>query len=209
VRFTSDPTKAEANLKAHDVDFREAATVFDALSTTNVNRRAWYLLTAVAFALHNAEEAAAAPRLLDLLQSRAPTFLRSFYAGIQVSELRTSLFVLTVVALLLATAARRAPSAPGWSYTMLVFAAVIGLNALAHVSLSIAFGTYMPGLITAGVLTLPVSMAVLMRGWRDRWALPAAYWTILPTAVIVHGPALAVFIGTTIGVLRMFTRGAA
>jgi uncharacterized DUF497 family protein len=35
VKFTWDPNKAEENLKAHDVDFREAATVFDdSLSTT-------------------------------------------------------------------------------------------------------------------------------------------------------------------------------
>jgi hypothetical protein len=174
-----------------------------------VNRRAWYLLTLVAFAVHNAEEAAMAPRMLELLQSRAPAFLRGFYAGIQVSEVRTNLFVLTVVAFLLATAARRAPSAPGWSYTMLVFAAVIGLNALAHVLLSIAFGTCMPGSVTAVVLTLPVSVAVLLRGWRERWVLPVVYWTILPAAVMVHGPVLAVFLRTTIGVFRVFTPGAA
>jgi uncharacterized DUF497 family protein len=35
VKFTWDPNKAEQNLQAHGVDFREAATVFeDALSTT-------------------------------------------------------------------------------------------------------------------------------------------------------------------------------
>lgn len=175
----------------------------------NVNKRSWYFLTALALALHNAEEAATAPRLLELMQGRAPGFLRSFYAGIQVSELRTSLLVLTVVALLLATAARRVPGSTGWSYTMLLFGAVIGLNAVAHVGLSIAFGTYVPGLVTAVALTLPVSLAVLVRGWRDRWIHPAAYWAILPAAVVVHGPVLAVFIRTTIGVFRMFTRGAA
>ena len=35
MKFTWDPNKAEENLKAHGVDFREAATVFDDwLSTT-------------------------------------------------------------------------------------------------------------------------------------------------------------------------------
>ena len=35
MKFTWDPNKAEENLKAHGVDFREAATVFDdSLSTT-------------------------------------------------------------------------------------------------------------------------------------------------------------------------------
>ena len=167
-----------------------------------MNRRSWYFLTAVAFALHNAEEAAAAPRMLDLMQSRAPMFLRSVYAGIQVSELRASLLVLTLAALALAAAASRAPNAAGWSYLMLLLGAVIGLNALAHVALTITFGAYMPGLITALVLTLPVSVAVLARGWRDRWVVPAAYWTLLPAAVVVHGPVLAVFIGTSIRALR-------
>ena len=170
-----------------------------------MNRRSWYLLTAVAFALHNAEEAAAASRMLDLMQSRAPMFLRSLYAGIQVSELRASLLVLTLAALGLAIAASRAPNVPGWSYVMLLLGAVIGLNALAHLGLAIAFGTYMPGLITALVLTLPVSVAVLVHGWRDRWVVPAAFWTLMPAAVVVHGPVLAVFIGTSIRVLRVFT----
>jgi len=39
VTFTWDPNKASANLRKHDVDFREAATVFDdPLSTTFPDR---------------------------------------------------------------------------------------------------------------------------------------------------------------------------
>lgn len=34
MKFTWDPNKAEENLKAHGVDFREAATVFDDLLST-------------------------------------------------------------------------------------------------------------------------------------------------------------------------------
>ena len=34
VKFAWDPSKAEENLKAHGVDFREAATVFDDLLST-------------------------------------------------------------------------------------------------------------------------------------------------------------------------------
>jgi hypothetical protein len=169
-----------------------------------MSKRRWYVLTALAFALHNAEEAAFAARMLDLMQSRAPMFLRGFYSGIQASDLRASLLVLTVIALLLAALASRSPSAPGWSYVMLLMAAVIGLNALAHLGLAISFGTYMPGLITALVLTLPVSVAVLARGRRETWVAPGTWWTLLPAAVVVHGPVLAVFIRASIGALRMF-----
>jgi len=169
-----------------------------------MSRRSWYVLTALAFALHNAEEAVAAPRMVELMQSRAPMFLRSLYSGIQVSELRASLLVLTLIALLLVAAASRAPGARGWSYVMLLLAAVIGLNALAHLGLAIAFGTYMPGLITALVLTLPVSIAVLARAWHDRWVAPGAYCTVLPAAVVLHGPVLAVFIRASIRAFRVF-----
>ncbi len=109
-------------------------------------------------------------------------------------ELRSSLLVLSVGGLLLAVLASRGRRTASWSYTTLLFGAVIGLNALVHLALSVVFGLYMPGLITAVFLVLPVSVAALARGWRERWVAPGAYWTILPAAILVHGPVLAAFI---------------
>lgn len=171
-----------------------------------MTRRSWYFLIGLAFALHNSEEAIAALRMLALMQSRGPALLRAFYAGIEVSELRVSLFILTALGLFLALMAARNEASTSGAYTMLVFAAVIGLNALMQIALAVMLRTYMPGLITAIVLTLPLSLLVLARGLRERWVSMRAYWSIIPAAVVVHGPLLAAFIVGTTRLARVFVR---
>jgi hypothetical protein len=174
-----------------------------------MSRRFWYFVVVLAFALHNLEEAIAASRMLDLMESRGPGYLRAFYSGIDVFTLRTSLLILTVLGLLVTVTAARSPTRPGSSYVMLVFGAIIGLNALAHVALTVALRAYMPGLLTALLLTLPVSALLLTLGRRERWVSSPAYWTILPVAVVVHGPVLLGFLRISIGVARSLSRGAA
>lgn len=166
-----------------------------------MSRRAWYLTIALAFAVHNAEEAIAAPRLLTLMQ-RAPEALRSFYAGISAFELRVSLVILTLASFVLTALALRYHRSTRAGYAMLVFASVIGLNALAHVALSVIFRTYMPGLITALSATLPVAALAVVRARRDGWIQTNVYWTLLPMALVIHGPALVLFIRASIAGIR-------
>ena len=88
---------------------------------------------------------------------------------------------------------------------MLVFAAVIGLNALAHLALSGVARTFMPGLVTAVLMTLPVAIVVCLRARRDRWVSTTAYRTAFPMALVIHGPVLALFVRATIDTLRVLT----
>ena len=171
-----------------------------------MTRSSWYFLIGLAFALHNSEEAIAAPRMLAMMQARGPALLRAFYSGIEVSELRVSLFILTALGLFLTLLASRNEASTSSAYAMLVFAAVIGLNALMHIALAVTFRSYMPGLITAILLTLPLSLLVLARGFRERWVPTRAYWSIIPAAVVVHGPLLAGFIIGTTRLARVFVR---
>lgn len=170
-----------------------------------MTRRGWYWALGLAFAVHNAEELATAPLMLNLMQSRAPVFVREFYEGIGVSELRLILVILIAAGVALAAAAARNPETRGWSYTMLVFGAVIGLNAVAHIGLAIAFGGYMPGLITAAFVSLPLFIALLVRSRKEGWVPANVYWTILPAALVVHGPLLAGFIRATLGIAGALT----
>ena len=137
--------------------------------TDNVSRRAWYLIIGLVFAVHNAEEAAAAPRMLEFMQVGAPIPVREFYEGVSSAELRLSLTILTLIGLAVTALAARLPLAPRRAYMMLVFAGVIGLNALGHAALSGIARTYMPGLATALLLTLPVAIMVFVRARRDNW----------------------------------------
>ena len=160
----------------------------------------------MAFAVHNVEEGIGAPRFLQLMQSRAPSFLISFYSGIRTVEFRASLVILSTIGLCLAAIASRRITSGAWSYVMLVFGAVMGLNGLAHAGFSIAWRSYMPGLLTALCVTIPVSLALLIRSRREAWISPALRWTLAPAAVVVHGPVLAALIPLLVGVARWLAR---
>lgn len=134
--------------------------------------------------------------MVRLLQSQAPRFLRSFYSQVDVSDLRFGLAVLTLLGVTLALIAIRIPRATGSAYAMLVFATVIGINAFAHIVLSVIFRAYMPGLLTAICLCLPVAIALWYRAWKDAWIPRTWIWTVVPAALLVHGPLLAGFIRT-------------
>ena len=163
------------------------------------SRNRWYFLVAGAFALHNTEEALGAPEMLRLLRSQAPRFLRSFYSQVDVSDLRLGLAVLTLAGIALALIAIRTPRANGSAYAMLVFATVIGINAFSHIVLSVVFRAYMPGLVTAIFLCVPVAVGLWYRVWKDAWIPRTWLWTVVPGALLVHGPLLAGFIRTISG----------
>jgi hypothetical protein len=134
-----------------------------------MSRRSAYLLVGVSFAIHNAEEGFAARRFIDFMQSRAPDFLREVYAGITVPELQVNLLILTMLGLGVTLVTMRTHMSPVSALAMIMFAVLLGLNALAHAGLSIFARVYMPGLITALVINLPVSVMLLRRARREAW----------------------------------------
>lgn len=162
-----------------------------------MSRPSWYLVAALAFALHNAEEAVGATRMIQLLQTSGPAFLRPYYADIEPSQLRMNLLGLTVIGFVLAVLAARAQSGQAWTYLMLVFVAVIGLNALAHVGFALMLGGYMPGLLTAMVVNLPVAALVEAQAWRERWVPRWSLGLVAAGALCVHGPLLGALMRAT------------
>ena len=171
-----------------------------------MTKRFWYWTAAVAFAAHNLEEGIGAPLLLQLMQSRAPDFLRSFYSGIRPADLRGSLVILSAIGFCLAAIASRRITSRVWSYVMLVLGAVMGLNGLVHAAFSIAWQSYMPGTLTAVCVTIPVSLALLIRSHREAWIAPSLRWTLAPAAMVVHGPVLAALIPLLVRLARFVTR---
>lgn len=143
------------------------------------------------------------------MQSGAPIALGAFYEGVNAAELRFSLVLLTLAGLGVTALAARFATGPGSAYAMLVFAGVMGLNAFAHIVMSGVARTYMPGLVTAVLLALPVAILVFLRARRDSWVSATAYWTAVPVALVIHGPVLVFFVRTTIAALRVITGSAA
>lgn len=167
-----------------------------------MSRRAWYLLVGVAFAVHNGEEALAAGRLLEFMQAHAPAFVGALYAGITISELQTSLLMLTAIGFFVSALAASSPRSPASAFGMMVFAAVLALNGLLHIGLSVTSRSYMPGVVTALLITLPLSMLLLLRARREAWTSTWVFWAVVPAAVLIHGPVLVSFLQTSLLVLR-------
>lgn len=71
--------------------------------------------------------------------------------------------------------------------------------------LTIAFRTYMPGVVTAVSITLPVSAMLLRRARREAWVSTPVFWAVIPIAALVHGPVLGVFLRSTIAIFRLWT----
>lgn len=159
-----------------------------------MSREAWYFALGGAFALHNLEEALNAVRLVELLQTRAPAWLQSEFSQVDASEFRTGLLVVTALGILLASMAARKPRSGKWSYAMIVFGVVLGLNTLSHIALSFTFRTYMPGSLTALTLTLPLSLGLVRGAWREQWIASGLLWTVAPVALVIHGPVLIGFV---------------
>ena len=123
--------------------------------------------SATAFACHNAEEWIGAPLLVLQMQSRAPAFMRDFYSGVQVADLRRNLVLLSVIGLVVVALAARSPASRAWSYAMLVFGALIGVNGLTHIAFSLIWRDYMPGSLTAVLATVPIAVGLFVRSQRD------------------------------------------
>ena len=156
-----------------------------------MSRRSWYITLGLALAIHNGEEVLRAAQMLQFMQSDAPGFLRESYTGIAVSELQGSLLILTAIAFVGIVVAAVFPVAAASAFGMMVLAALLGLNAVFHIVLSIQTAAYMPGLITAVLISLPVSVTLLIRARQQRWVSSGAFWTVLPVAVLIHGPVLS------------------
>jgi hypothetical protein len=167
-----------------------------------ISRRSWILILGLAFGLHNSEEWLLAPQMLQFMQSDPPGFVRELYAGITVSELQGILLILTAVLLVVLAMAAVFSAAAGSAFAVMVFAALLGLNAVFHVLLFIQTGLYVPGLVTAVLVSLPVSAALLVHARRQRWTPGPAFWVAVPVALLVHGPVLDALFRLSLSLVR-------
>ena len=99
-------------------------------------------------------------------------------------------------------AASRVPAAPASGFAMMVFAALLGFHAVAHLGLAVVARAYMPGLVTALLINLPLSAMLLLHARREGWVSRAAFWAVIPVGLVLHGPVLAAFLRMNIALLR-------
>ena len=167
-----------------------------------MSRRSWYLILGLAWCLHNAEEILLASQLLQFMQSDAPSFLRTGYAGITVSELQAVLLILSAVLLVVIAISAVSAASAASAFAVMMLAALLGLNAVFHIVLFIQTGVCVPGLVTAVLVSLPVAAALLVQARRQRWTPGPAFWAAGPVAVLVHGPVLDALFKVSLGLVR-------
>jgi hypothetical protein len=159
-------------------------------ATTGRSNLLW--LVPACMTAHNFEEALTFPSYLPLVLERMPDTWRSIAGPVTLGQVWAALAGVTLIPFMLAAWATLRPhlAAPVW--LLLVIQATLLLNVLWHVIAALVlFGGYAPGLGTAVLLNVPVSILLLRRAAKENWVSARARWALPPTAIVVHGPLLS------------------
>jgi len=98
--------------------------------------------------------------------------------------------VIAVCPFALALLARRPHSARWAHYALLVVAAILLVNVAWHVAAAIVLRGYAPGVASAVVVNLPLTLGVLRGARRDGWLSRRGLWLVSLLALALHGPVL-------------------
>jgi hypothetical protein len=142
------------------------------------------------FLLHNIEEAIWMYGFLPVDPARLPLVLRPYAPNISYRSFLLVLAIVTALPFGVASAASLDRDRGWGTYVLLAFAAAFLLNVLSHVGSALLFRGYTPGLVTALLLNLPVTVYTLHRAVRERWVRLRTLWSLPFVALILHGPVL-------------------
>jgi hypothetical protein len=155
-------------------------------------------LVPILLAVHNAEEALFFPRYLPFVLARLPAGWQAVAAPLTTGQVWSALAVVTVTAFAVAGWAHLRPESQVARWLLLLIQAAVMVNACWHAAVAIVlFGGYAPGLVTALLLNLPFSLYLFRRVVAEGWVGRAALWALVPGALLLHGPLLAVLMLAT------------
>ena len=152
------------------------------------------MILPIVFAIHNGEEALTIRRFLPLLRRRAPEWAAPWLERIGYEEYRGALLIVSITGVVIGLWALLRPHSEAALWMLLLLQAVLLLNVASHVASAVFLRSYTPGLATALLLNLPLSLHVFRRALREGWLGRAAFLALLPAALLVHGPLLIAFI---------------
>jgi len=147
-------------------------------------------LVPLAVALHNLEEAVLMRGLLPLDPARLPEPLRGIVPHVTYPRFAVALLVVTVIPFAIAVAGHLRRSGGATVFLLLATQAVLLLNVLSHIGSAILLRGYSPGLVTALLVNLPVSVYLFRRAAREHWLSRRALRALPIVAVLVHGPGI-------------------
>ncbi|GLC25942.1 HXXEE domain-containing protein [Roseisolibacter agri] len=166
-----------------------------------MTRRRLLLWLPLAFALHNAEEALTLARAFPVVRERAPALAVAVLGPADPGHavVLTALGVATLLPLVVALWALARPASVAARWAVLLVTTAFLVNAASHVATALwlhaghrtpTLGVwYAPGLVTAVLVNLPLTLHVLRRAARERWLSSRGQWRwLLPAAILLHGP---------------------
>jgi hypothetical protein len=145
-----------------------------------------------ALLLHVAEEAWAAPVMLAQMAAVGTQMTGETMAlpsGPRMVALLAGLVLLSYGVL---QWARRSSAG---LYALIALQTVLALNVLSHTAGTVLTGAYSPGLVTAWLVQAPLSVVIARRLRAEPWMTPLRRWTLVPVAVLIHGPLLRLALG--------------
>lgn len=132
------------------------------------------------------EEALTVARYLPRVGQLVPAAFRR--AIPEAEAIYLALAVVTLIPIGFAVLARR-PGSTSWAtYGLLLVAAVLLVNIVWHLLAAAALGGYSPGVVTAVVINLPVTILALRWAIRNAWLSRRGVAGMLLVAVFLHGP---------------------
>jgi hypothetical protein len=154
------------------------------------------VIVPIALVVHNAEEWLTIGRALPQVESALSGYLGRPVMLPSVDMYHMALVALTALAIAAYGMALRWPST---AYVLVVLQAVMALNVIVHVVVTLAIAGYAPGVVSAILVEGPVSWLLYGRLRREAWMTANQWRWLLPLALIVHASlpvALLAFPGT-------------
>jgi hypothetical protein len=155
-----------------------------------VKPRTLALLLPLVFALHNGEEAFTIGPFLPLLKAQLPSWAAAWTRDVTVPLYLAGLAIVTTLGLLAGLWVLLRPRSRAALWTLLLLQAVLLLNAFSHLLTAALLRGYDPGVATAALVNLPLSLYVFRTASREAWLARGPLLALIPAAVLVHGPLL-------------------
>jgi prepilin signal peptidase PulO-like enzyme (type II secretory pathway) len=142
-------------------------------------------LISLTLVLHNQEEYLAYPAFFASAGGRLGQWFPAAGLARTARRLPRALLLATVLPLLVIAAAFVIGS-HALLLAALFIEIILLVNAAGHSLTALLLGSYVPGLITAVVINLPVGIYVLERALREPWIRPNAAWQLIGVAIALH-----------------------
>lgn len=153
-----------------------------------VSQRTLLWLVPVAIAVHSIEEALLVRRFLPFVNQRLQAIVGTPAPNLTARTYLIAFFVFTAIPFAIAATGDLSRKRGAAVYAMVTITVAMLVNVAVHVSGAVLAGGYVPGLVTAVGINLPLFAHVVRRavgeGWVRRWA------AIIVAAVLLHGPGL-------------------